>query len=221
MKLTRTHGLGAATVGVTGTAIAIEVRHLLQRGEPPREAVADAVAGYRAAPAREAATFNLLVSYVVAGGITRLSTWAIRRHGTYGPFRNRSVGGRHIHHFLPGIALAFAAGGASIVSRDEGLDKYLAVPFGVGTALTLDEAALLVELEDVYWSEEGVLSVQVTLAATAGLGALSLARRALRRGEDLGDGGVEEGAGAPGGGPDGLVARGADADQGERHTDEV
>ena len=41
--------------------------------------------------------------------------------------------------------------------------------------LTLDESALLLELDDVYWSEEGLLSVQITLAVTALLGAVALA----------------------------------------------
>ena len=61
----------------------------------------------------------------------------------------------------------------------------LAVPFGVGMGLTLDESALLLELEDVYWTEEGLLSVQITLAVMAMLGALALALRFLRRGEQV------------------------------------
>ena len=42
-------------------------------------------------------------------------------------------------------------------------NKYLALPFGIGVALVLDESALLLELEDVYWTEEGVLSVQIVV----------------------------------------------------------
>jgi hypothetical protein len=75
------------------------------------------------------------------------------------------------------------AGGSSIVSRDERLDPLLAVPFGIGAALTLDESALLLRLDDVYWSEEGVLSVQISLAAAAIVSAIALARRVFRRGE--------------------------------------
>ena len=71
------------------------------------------------------------------------------------------VGNRHIHHFLPGGILALAAGGVAIGTKGEELDKYLAFPFGVGVALVLDESALLLELDDVYWTEEGVLSVQI------------------------------------------------------------
>ncbi len=191
--------LGALAAGMTAGVVAIEYAHVWRRGRAPlptetdrvleagaeaaRETVEVAVAGYRASPARENALLNLLLTYAVTAGIVRASTHTIRRTGRFGPFRNALVGGRHIHHFIPGIGLAFIAGGASIVVRDEDLDPLLAVPFGIGTALTLDEAALLVELEDVYWSEEGVLSVQVTLSTIALLGALALGRRALRRGE--------------------------------------
>jgi hypothetical protein len=53
----------------------------------------------------------------------------------------------------------------------------------LGMGLTLDESALLLELEDVYWSSEGLLSVQITLAVMSLLGALALGLRFLRRGE--------------------------------------
>ena len=63
--------------------------------------------------------------------------------------------------------------------------RLLAVPFGIGLGLTLDESALLLELDDVYWTREGLLSVQITLAVIAMLGALALGLRFLRRGEEL------------------------------------
>ena len=84
---------------------------------------------------------------------------------------------------MPGIALAFAAGGAALVTRSQDAERWLAIPFGIGAALTLDESALLLELEDVYWTEEGILSVQVTLAVIGLLGALEIVRRMLQRGE--------------------------------------
>ena len=59
------------------------------------------------------------------------------------------------------------------------------MPFGVGMGLTLDESALLLELDDVYWTEEGILSVQIALAVAAMLAALALAGRFLRRGEQV------------------------------------
>jgi hypothetical protein len=51
--------------------------------------------------------------------------------------------------------------------------------------MTFDEAALLLQLEDVYWSREGVLSVQISLGVTAILGATLYALRILRRGEKV------------------------------------
>jgi hypothetical protein len=68
------------------------------------------------------------------------------------------------------------------VPRQE-IDRWLAIPFGAGAALVLDEAAVLLQLEDVYWSKEGVLSVQLSFAALALLASLALAARLLRRGE--------------------------------------
>ena len=56
--------------------------------------------------------------------------------------------------------IAFCAGAGAILTRDEDLEPWLAVPFGVAMGLTLDESALLLELEDVYWSREGLLVMQ-------------------------------------------------------------
>jgi hypothetical protein len=151
--------------------------------EAVRETVQVARVSYRESPVGEAALFNLLLSFLLTFGAVRTSTAVIRRRGTFGPFRNLRAGNRHIHHFVPGIALAFVAGGVGLLSRDEGIEPWLAIPFGAGVALTLDESALLLELEDVYWTEEGVLSLYVTSAAGAVLGLIAASRRLLRRGE--------------------------------------
>jgi hypothetical protein len=151
------------------------------------EAVAEtaqvARAGYREVSTRENATFNMLSSFVGTFLAARGVTYLLRDQRRVGPFRNLTVGRRHIHHFVPGIVIAFGAGAAAILTRDEDLEPLLAVPFGMGMGLTLDESALLLELEDVYWSREGLLSVQVTLAVTALLASLALGLRFLRRGE--------------------------------------
>ena len=102
-----------------------------------------------------------------------------------GPFRDLVVGRRHIHHFVPGIVILMLSGGAAILTSDESLEPKLAVAFGAGMGLTLDESALLLELEDVYWSPEGLLGVQITLATAALIAALALALRFTRRGEEL------------------------------------
>jgi len=125
----------------------------------------------------------MLASFTVAFGITRAITWTIREHGGLGPIKNVVVGKRHIHHFIPGGLISLAAGGVAIGTKDHQYDRYLAVPFGVGVALVLDESALLLELEDVYWTEEGVLSVQIAFAAIAMLSALAYMIRMLRHSE--------------------------------------
>lgn len=200
-RLDRTTALlGAAALGTTVVGIGGELARVWRRGSAPlpaeapdviaaveeaaRETVEVARAGFRETPTRETALLNLLNSFVVTWALARISTWVIRRRGTFGPFRDLRVGRNHVHHFVPGILLAFLAGGAALVTRDESLEPWLAIPFGAGVALTLDESALLLQLEDVYWSEEGVLSVQITLAVMAMLGAGATARRLLRRGEE-------------------------------------
>jgi glutamate/tyrosine decarboxylase-like PLP-dependent enzyme len=127
---------------------------------------------------------NLLGSFTIAWAIIRLSTHTIRRRGRFGPFGDLVVGRHHIHHFVPGIAIAFISGAAGVISSNESLDRWLAIPFGIGTALTLDESALLLELDDVYWSEEGVLSVHIAFTGMTILASIGLARRLLRRGEE-------------------------------------
>jgi hypothetical protein len=196
----RTVLLGLAALATTGVVLGGELARVWRRGSAPlpnetadvlgaaeeaaRQTVEVAVAGYREAPVTETALLNMLASFALAFGVVRASTHTIRARGTFGPFRDMRLGGQHIHHFIPGIALAFGSGGMAVVARDPALDPWLAIPFGVGVALTLDESALLLKLDDVYWSEEGIVSVQITLAALATLSAATLALRILRRGEE-------------------------------------
>jgi hypothetical protein len=140
-------------------------------------------AGYRGGSRRENALLNLLLAFTVTFVSARASTAIIRTRGHFGPLRDVVAGDDHIHHFVPGIAIAFLAGAVSIISLDERLDPFLALPFGAGVALTLDESALLLKLDDVYWTAEGILSVQITLATMAMLSALTLVLRVLHRGE--------------------------------------
>jgi hypothetical protein len=194
-----TMALGAVAAAALAAVVAGEVGRVWRRGSAPlpseapnlllaaEEAVAEtaqvARAGYAEVSTRENATFNLLTSFVATFVSARAITYLLRSQPRVGPFRNLRVGRRHIHHFVPGIVIAFGAGAAAILTRDEDLEPKLAVPFGVGMGLTLDESALLLELDDVYWTHEGLLSVQITLAVTALLASLALGLRFLRRGE--------------------------------------
>lgn len=145
------------------------------------DTVGVAVSGYADAPRSETVLFNLLAGFLGSFALVRLSTWGIRDE--WWPFRNVSVGGRHIHHFVPGIVIAFASGTTALLTDDEALEERLAVTTGVGMGLTFDEAALLLDLRDVYWTRQGLLSVQLSLGATAILSIAILTQRILRRGE--------------------------------------
>jgi hypothetical protein len=195
---TRTHVLGILAGGAVITVFGAELTRVWRLGMLPRsrqtvseedrkakpvEALLVLREGYAVSRTRENPLFNMLASFTVAFGITRGITWTIRTKGGIGPIKDVVVGNRHIHHFLPGGVLALAAGGFAIGTKGDKLDKYLAFPFGVGVALVLDESALLLELDDVYWTEEGVLSVQIAFAAIALLSALAYLIRMLRHSE--------------------------------------
>jgi hypothetical protein len=195
----RTRALAATAAVTTFAVLAAEIAHVWRRGDAPMPAEADDVvhaaevaigqtvqvarAGYRGGSRRENALLNLLLAFTATFVSARASTAVLRARGHFGPFRDVVAGDDHIHHFVPGIAVAFLAGAVSIVSRDDRLDPFLAVPFGAGVALTLDESALLLKLDDVYWTAEGILSIQITLATMAMISALTLALRVLHRGE--------------------------------------
>jgi hypothetical protein len=196
-----TLGLGVGAALAVGTVLVGEIGRVWRRGSAPlpkdapslllaaEEAVGEtaqvARAGYLEGSSRENAMFNLLSSFVVTFLTARGITYLLRHRSRVGPFRNVRVGRRHIHHFVPGIVVAFGAGAAAILTRNEDLEPLLAVPFGVGLGLTLDESALLLELEDVYWTREGLLSVQITLAMIALLASGAVGLRFLRRGERI------------------------------------
>jgi hypothetical protein len=145
------------------------------------DTVGVAVVGYEEAPRSETILFNLLAGFLGSFALVRISAWGIR--DGWGPFRNLSVGGRHIHHFVPGILLCFASGTAALLTRDGAVEERLALSMGAGMGLTFDEAALLLDLRDVYWTREGLVSVQLSLGATAILSIAILTGRMLRRGE--------------------------------------
>ena len=198
-----TAGLAALALGTVGSVVAAELLRLARRraagrespegvletaeqaietaGGATRDTVAVAIEGYEAAPRRETVLFNLLSGFVLSFALVRTSAYGIR--SGWWPFGNVRVGGRHIHHFVPGILLTFGSGAAALLTEGERLEAALALPFGAGIGLTFDEAALLLDLRDVYWTREGVLSVQVSLGLAGLLGGTIIALRMLRRGE--------------------------------------
>jgi hypothetical protein len=200
-----TVGLAVFAAGSLGTLVTGELLRMARRrreskdaatpenivdaaGQATRDTLAVARRGIIATPHHETVLFNILQGFLSAFAFARLATWGIRQ--SWWPAGDIHVSGRHIHHFVPGIVLSFGSGIAALTTRDQGVESTLAIPFGAGMGLTMDEAALLLDLEDVYWTRQGLLSVQVSLGVTATLAATSLGLRMLRRGEKRG---IEEG----------------------------
>jgi hypothetical protein len=107
----------------------------------------------------------MLAAFVVTFVLTSVITHMIR--AGRGPFRNNTLGGVHVHHQVYGIFLLLGAGALEF-SYNPGppWEHVLAALFGVGAALTLDEFALWLHLDDVYWGAEGRRSVDAVLVAT-------------------------------------------------------
>jgi hypothetical protein len=137
--------------------------------------------GYMEAGSGETVLFNLLSAFVLSSSLIRLTAFGSRRGMR--PFFDVIVRRTHIHHFIPGIVIAFGSGTAALFARDHRVRETLAIPFGIGMGLTVDESALLILLEDVYWSRRGLVGVQITLGTASLLAASIIALRIIRRGE--------------------------------------
>jgi lysyl-tRNA synthetase class 2 len=115
--------------------------------------------------------FLFFVAFLVTFGFIRTSTHMIKAQVSWWP-GNVQVGGTHIHHLVWGILLLLIFGyvGVAIHPGDPWRD-IVAVFFGIGTGLTLDEFALWLNLKDVYWEKEGRRSIDavVTAAALSGM----------------------------------------------------
>lgn len=106
-------------------------------------------------------------TFAVVRGVTRLI-----RAG-HGPFRDVSAGGLHIHHAVPGVVLMVTGGfGAVAAGQDGWVADVTAALFGTGAGLVLDEFALILYLQDVYWSEQGRKSVEAVVLTAALVGLL-------------------------------------------------
>jgi hypothetical protein len=115
------------------------------------------------------------------------TTFATVRGITYsirdgkGPFGNLSVGGEHLHHYMWGIAM-LAGVGAVAVHGEERLRSHpvVALTYGSGLALIVDEFALLLDLKDVYWAKQGRISVDIGVGGIAAAGSYFAALPVLR-----------------------------------------
>jgi hypothetical protein len=123
------------------------------------------------------------LAFTVTFGAVRGITYSIK--AGRGPFRNLSVGGEHLHHYMWGIGLLSGVGGVAVHGEDrQRRHPAVAIGYGTGLALIVDEFALLLDLKDVYWAKQGRISVDLGVGGSALAGTYFAAQpllRALRR----------------------------------------
>jgi hypothetical protein len=117
--------------------------------------------------------FLLTLAFLATFGIVRLITYSIH-HERLPFFHNVTTkSGLHIHHMVPGMLLVLASGYLGLVLTAHRPVALLAVLFGIGAALVLDEFALWLRLADVYWEPQGRESIDAVVLA-GGIGILYL-----------------------------------------------
>jgi len=106
------------------------------------------------------ASLGFLLTFGIVRGITHMIRAGV------GPFHNVSSGGLHIHHLVWGILLLLLVGYIWLIQEGTGqtrlpslFSRLTAIAYGAGAALTLDEFALWLNLQDVYWEGKGRESI--------------------------------------------------------------
>jgi hypothetical protein len=112
--------------------------------------------------------FCFFVAFVAGFGCIRVSARLIRAKVRWWPGKNFHAGTVHVHHMVFGVVLMAIGGVAGLAAPVSSL-AWRSAPaalFGLGTALVLDEFALILHLRDVYWSKEGRLSIDAIFVAS-------------------------------------------------------
>lgn len=107
--------------------------------------------------------FLILLAFLITFALTRLYTRLARVRG----WGSGHAGDVHVHHIVVGMIFILFTGWAALaLDPGDPWIEVLAVFFGIGAALTLDEFALLLHMKDVYWTQEGRSSVDAVILAT-------------------------------------------------------
>lgn len=124
----------------------------------------------------EEALFLVLVGFLLSFAFIRMSTRLMRSPKVpWWPGSIVSDSGVHLHHLVFGIVTMMVAGSLGFLAHgNEPWSEICAFAFGIGAGLTIDEFALWVYLDDVYWAEQGRSSIDATVIAAAGMGLILL-----------------------------------------------
>ncbi|HEX2392926.1 MAG TPA: hypothetical protein VHI77_08410 [Solirubrobacterales bacterium] len=124
----------------------------------------------------EQGLFLVLVGFIISFAFIRMSTRLMRSPKVpWWPGSVVSDSGVHLHHLVFGIVTMMIAGALGFLAFGRSpATEICAFLFGIGAGLTIDEFALWVHLEDVYWAEEGRSSIDATVIAAAGMGLILL-----------------------------------------------
>jgi len=130
--------------------------------------------------------FLCLLAFLVTFVATRVITRLIR--AGKGRFKNNvSESGVHVHHAVPGLILLLVGAFLSLwVGSESPWAEAAAILVGIGTSLVLDEFALILHLDDVYWSKEGRISVEMVSLCVVCLGLVLVGASPFDFGEDDG-----------------------------------
>jgi hypothetical protein len=111
--------------------------------------------------------FLILLAFLLSWGFIRTSAHMIHAQVSWWPGNVQTKGGTHVHHLVWGILLLLSMGYIGL-SFDLGSPWFelVAILFGIGMGLTLDEFALWLNLQDVYWTQKGRQSIDAVIVTT-------------------------------------------------------
>jgi hypothetical protein len=112
--------------------------------------------------------FLILLAFVCSFGFIRTSAHMIRAQVSWWPGNVETKSGTHIHHLVWGILLLITMGYLGLTTDlSDPWFELVAIAFGIGMGLAMDEFALWLNLEDVYWSPKGRESIDAVIVTVA------------------------------------------------------
>ena len=131
------------------------------------DSIADAYQRGIEAPGKET-HFLILLAFIASFGFIRTSAHMIRAQVSWWPGNVETKSGTHVHHLVWGILALIVFGYVGLAFEPESPWRELvAILFGVGMGLTMDEFALWLNLDDVYWQEKGRQSIDAVIVTAS------------------------------------------------------